>query len=116
MAERTIALLGLASQTVTADGDSGDIEAWDVSSLRWDLEVTAVVGTSNNASFVLENKGADGVYYTLDAQAANTGTKFGRSIGRGFAINEQIAPMVRLRWDLPASMTSLTFSASIVGR
>lgn len=98
----------LYSGTVTASGNSADIDVSTVSALDVELKVTAVSGTTPTMDVYIEGKfEATGDYKTLASQTGitGTGTWF-------FTINPLIFRYIRVRWNVGGTSPSFTFTAA----
>ena len=95
----------LYSGTVTASGNSPDIDVSTISALEVELKVTAVSGTSPTLDVYIEGKfETTGDYKTLASQTGitSTGTWF-------FTINPLVFRYVRVRWVVGGTSPSFTF-------
>ena len=98
----------LYSGTVTASGNSADIDVSGVSALEVELKVTSVSGTSPALDVYIEGKfEATGDYKTLASQTGitSTGTWF-------FTINPVIFRYIRVRWVVRDTSPSFTFTVA----
>jgi hypothetical protein len=104
-----------ASATVTTSGVAPSTFSMDgLTYIAADLNCTAVAG-SGTLDFYIERLGADGIWYTVwhptqigGAGATSTG------IGPGCSTNAVLTSTGRCRWVIGG--TSVTYSASIIGR
>jgi hypothetical protein len=109
------ASLAVASAVVSASGNSPSLDLGPNNCVAVDINATAGVG-SPSMVFYLDRLGADGNWYPIYTSSAVTGvSQTSTSVGPGCATDQLPTNTVRLRWVL-GSGTSLTFSASLVGR
>jgi hypothetical protein len=105
------------SAAVTASGGTDDLLVDSLTRLAIDVNVTVVSGTTPSCSFVVERKGADGVYYAIASPTALTASGFvSLSVGAGLSTNSSFGATVRLWWVISGITPSFTFSYSIVGK
>jgi len=98
----------LYSGTVTANGNTADIDVSTVSALEIELKVTSVSGTSPTLDVYIEGKfEATGDYKTLASQTGitGTGTWF-------FTIDPLRFRYIRVRWVLGGTSPSFTFTVA----
>lgn len=104
----------------TAAGNSGALAATNVARLAVDLTVVSFTGgTAPTITFLVERQGADGKWYQLwTSGAQSTPGATSTSIGDGCTVTHVPTGSVRLRWTFGGTVapTSVTFSASIIGR
>jgi hypothetical protein len=129
-AQNLLTLVSAARDTGVDDGIVFDTS--DTTYAAWDMTVTAITGGASTPSitFFLDRQGADGVWYQIATTSAITspGTV---SIDISPALNGSVSgPLTstvqhnvftrkgRLRWTFGGGTppTSVTFSASIIGR
>jgi len=101
----------LYSGTVTASGNSGDIDVSPFSVLEIEIKVTSVSGTSPTLSVYIEGKFENtGDYKTLVSQENIT------AIGTWFAtINPCAFRYLRVRWVVGGTSPSFTFRVEAQG-
>jgi hypothetical protein len=95
----------LYSGTVTASGNSGDVDVSTISALEVELKVTAVSGTSPTLNVFIEGRfETTGDYKTLASQTGITsaGIWF-------FTIDPLIFRYIRVRWVVSGTSPSFTF-------
>jgi putative transposon-encoded protein len=98
----------LYSGTVTASGNSGDVDVSTVSALEVELKVTAASGTSPTLAVYIEGKfEATGDYKTLASQTGITGTGIWY-----FTIDPLIFRYIRVRWVVGGTSPSFTFTVA----
>ena len=98
----------LYSGTVTANGNTADIDVSTISALELELKVTSVSGTSPTLDVYVEGKfEATGDYKPLVYQTGitATGTWF-------FTINPVIFRYIRVRWAVGGTSPSFTFTVA----
>lgn len=98
----------LYSGTVTASGDTADIDVSTISAIELELKVTAASGTSPTLDVYIEGKfEATGDYKTLASQTGitSTGTWF-------FTIDPLRFRYVRVRWVVGGTSPSFTFTVA----
>ena len=106
-----------ASAAQVANGNSADLSVGQFTELAVDANITAVAGANPTRQFVLDRKGADGVYYPIWQSVTLTTTgQVSTSIGAGMSIAQGFGSTVRLRWVIGGAGASFTFSVSIVGK
>ena len=111
------AVANVASAAYTASGSTGDLAVGRLTMLADDVNVTAASGSSPSCAFVLERKGADGIYYPLAAPAAlSAAGQISLSVGEGLTTAAALGSTVRLRWAITGGTPSFTFSVSVVGK
>jgi len=96
----------LYSGTVTANGNTADIDVSTISALEVEIKVTAVSGTNPTLDVYIEGKfEATGDYKPLASQTGinATGIWF-------FTINPLIFRYIRVRWVVGGTSPSFTFS------
>lgn len=102
---------------IAASGNSGDLAVDGFDQLALDVNVSALTGTSPSVTFVLNRKGADGVYYPIWTSAAQTAVgKLSTSAGISAPINHCVGSVMRLDWMVAGTSVSLTFTASLIGK
>jgi hypothetical protein len=95
----------LYSGTVTANGNTADIDVSTVSALELLLKVTAVSGTNPTLSVYIEGKfEATGDYKPLVYQENITATGIWY-----FTINPCVFRYIRVRWSISGTSPSFTF-------
>lgn len=111
-------VLNQASAAQTAGGNSADLTVGQYRELAVDINISAVSGTSPSATFFVDRKGADGIYYNIYSSGAKTTTgTVSTSIGAGgAATNSAFGNVIRFRWTITGTTPSFTFSASIIGK
>jgi len=95
----------LYSGTVTASGNSSDVDVSTISAMELELKVTSVSGTSPTLDVYVEGKfEATGDYKTLASQTGitSTGAWF-------FTLNPLIFRYIRVRWVVSGTSPSFTF-------
>jgi hypothetical protein len=96
----------LYSGTVTASGNSADIDVSTVSALEIELKVTSVSGTTPTLDVYIEGKfEATGDYKVLASQTGITSTGIWF-----FTINPLIFRYIRVRWVVGGVSPSFTFT------
>jgi hypothetical protein len=106
-------VLALASASYTTSSQSATLTVGGLSELAVDVNVTALSGTS--VQFYVDRLGALGNWFNIWQSSALTASgTASTSIGSGLATNQSFGAAVRLRWALTG--TSVTFSASIIGK
>jgi hypothetical protein len=103
--------LTLYSGTVTANGNTSDIDVSPFSVLEIEIKVTAVSGTSPTLSVYIEGKFENtGDYKTLASQTGitATGTWF-------FTIDPNAFRYIRVRWVVGGTSPSFTFRVDAQG-
>ena len=103
--------LTLFSGTVTANGNSADIDVSPYSVLELELKVTSVSGTSPTLSVYIEGKFENtGDYKTLAYQENITAT------GKWFfTINPNAFRYLRIRWVVGGTSPNFTFRVDVQG-
>lgn len=110
-------VLNASSTAYTASGQTADLAVGAYAGLAVDVNVTAVTGTSPSCAFVLERKGADGVYYAIASPAAVTAPRqVSLSVGTLLSTPAALGSVVRLRWVITGTTPSFTFTASAIGK
>lgn len=119
--------LASAAQAVTNTGSSFSTVAFD--SLMVDINVTAFTGgASPTITFFVERLGTDGVWYRIWPSAAVSApgkvdvtigaavptVAAGANVAQG--VTAGLTAQARFGWSTTGAPTSVTFSASIVGR
>jgi hypothetical protein len=95
----------LYSGTVTANGNSADIDISTISALEVELKVTAASGTTPTLDVYIEGKfEATGDYKPLVYQEGITGTGIWY-----FTINPCVFRYIRIRWSISGTSPSFTF-------
>jgi len=95
----------LFSGTVTANGNTADIDVSNYTAMEIELKVTSVSGTSPSLSVYIEGKfEATGDYKVLASQTGITGTGVWF-----FTINPLIFRYIRVRWVVGGTNPSFTF-------
>jgi len=95
--------------TVTASGNTADLDVSTISALELELKVTAVSGTSSTLDVYIEGKfEATGDYKVLASQTGitATGTWF-------FTINPLVFRYIRVRWVVGGTSPSFTFTVAM---
>lgn len=114
------AVLTRADTAAAASGDTGPLAASTIARLAVDISVVSFTGgTAPTITFMIDRQGTDGKWYQLWASAAlSAAGPASTSIGDGCDIRQVPTGTVRLRWVFGGTgvATSITFSASIVGR
>lgn len=117
-------LVNLPSQAQTA-GSNVVFSTNQVTYMALDINVTAFTGgTGPTVVFNVDRLGADGVYYNIWNLSVGSPTTFTFDLGPGFALSAGIngtqhalfTTQGRFRWSFTGAPTSVTFSASILGR
>lgn len=112
-------LINVPSATVTAGGTTGTstagVPVGDVREILACFSCTAVAGSGTTVPHI-DTLGVDGVWYHIwsGSAMAAAGTQVA-SIGVGCATNISLGAQIRVSWDT-FSGTSVTFSASVMGR
>lgn len=117
-------LLGLPSTAQTASNTGITFSTLTVAAIALDITVTALTGgTAPTITFFLDRLGADGVWYREETSAAVSAPGTVSAILGPFAASAGVFSSVwttqaRFGWTFGGSVapTSVTFSASIVGR
>ncbi len=113
-------ILNRASAAATATGDSGSLAVSNVTMLAVDVNVTAITGgTAPTVQFLLDRQGVDNIWHTVwTGSALSAAGTASVSIGPGLPTNSVLTRAARLRWVFGGTVapTSVTFSASIIGR
>lgn len=109
------ALWSQQSTAVAGSGNSGQIGAFNVASIRFDANVTALTGgASPSVTFAVDILGADGIWYQVwQGTAITTPGTQSQSIGPGLQTNQLVPDSIRVRWTFAGAPTSITFSASV---
>jgi hypothetical protein len=96
------------SNTINANGNSGDLLTYNVRYLALDINVGTATGTSPTLTFFLDRKGFDGIYYQLVSFTAfTTSVKTGVwHIGPGCTTNIVLGYTMRLRWTISGASAS----------
>jgi hypothetical protein len=98
----------LYSGTVTASGNSADIDVSGISALEIELKVTAVSGTSPTLDVYIEGRfEVTGDYKVLAAQTGITGTGVWF-----FTINPCVFRYIRVRWVVGGTSPRFTFTVA----
>jgi hypothetical protein len=99
----------VASAARTSSGDSGVLAGWGVAStLRAQLNVTAVAGTGPTLDVVLED--------TLDGTTWNVIGTFAQKTGPGREVINVTSPFtdrLRARWTVAGTTPSFTFAVDV---
>lgn len=107
----------IAQVGIAASGNSGDLAVDGFDQLALDINISAIAGTTPSVTFVLNRKGADGVYYPIWTSAAQTAVgKLSTSIGIGGTVNHSLGSLARLDWTVAGTGVSLSFTASLIGK
>jgi hypothetical protein len=105
MASRFLPGTIVASAVFTASGDSGALHGWgDAKTLRLQLNVTAVAGTSPTLDVVVEDT-LDGVNYNIIATFAQK-TVAAREV---LNVTTPFTNTIRVRWTIGGTTPSFTF-------
>jgi hypothetical protein len=98
----------LYSGTVTASGNTADLDVSTISALELELKVTAVSGTSPTLDVFVEGKfEATGDYKVLASQTGITATGIWF-----FTINPLVFRYIRVRWVVGGTSPSFTFTVA----
>jgi hypothetical protein len=111
-------VLNLASSP-RASYSSGALAVGAYTDLALDINVTLITGgTAPTVTFKLTRIGADGVLYQLYLPSAQSATpvSFSTSIGAGLLVNSSFGSQVQLDMIVTGAPTSVTFSASLIGK
>ena len=117
-------LVNLPSGAQTA-GSNIIFSTNQVTYMALDINVTAFTGgTGPTVVFAIDRFGADGVYYNVWSLSVGSPTTFTFDLGPGFPNSPGIngtqhavfTAQGRFRWSFTGAPTSVTFSASILGR
>lgn len=86
--------------------------------LAVDITVTSFAGgTAPTITFFVERFGADGVWYRVwTSSAVNAAGVVSTSIGPGAATPASLSGTCRFGWTTTGTPTSVTFSASVIGK
>lgn len=104
----TETLVSSAARTVS--GDSGTIGGWGrVSTLRAQLDVTAVAGVSPTLNVVIEDT-LDGTNWNALTPAFTQRTAAGREV---INITTPFSGNLRIRWTVGGTTPSFTFSVAV---
>ena len=119
-------LIALPSAAVTAGNTGTSFSTTSIQFLAVDTNVTAFTGgTSPTVQFFVDRLGADGVWYNVwSGQTVGSPAKNTFDLGPGFATNGPpngsqhavFTQTARFGWTFVGAPTSITFSASVVGR
>ena len=119
-------LVTVASAAYTAANTGIVFSTSNITYLAVDSNVTALTGgTSPALNLFVDRLGADGVWYLVSSlPAVSTVSVVSFDLGPGFASvglpngtqHAVFTQSARLRWTFTGSPTSITFSASVVGR
>lgn len=119
-AASTATVLNQASAAQTGSGSTGSLSVGAYKELSVDVNVTALTGgTSPSIVFSFQRLGADGIWYTIYTGTAITAAGAqSTTIGVGAVTNSGFGGTVRLVWTFAGTIiaTSITFSASIIGK
>lgn len=119
-------LLVVPSAAYTSANTGTAFSTSNITYLAVDMNVTALTGgTSPAVNFFLQRLGADGVWYLVSSlPAISTVSTVTFDVGPGFAStglpngtqHAVFTTQARFGWTFTGAPTSVTFSASVVGR
>jgi hypothetical protein len=107
------------STPLIAGGTSGPIAVpASVRRLEFNINVTALSGTTPSITVFVEGQDDNGVWYALYAPSAiSTVSDTAQSIGPGMQTNTVIPETVRVRWTIGGSaVPTVTCTISLVGQ
>lgn len=110
-------LLVTPSAVYSAGGVSAAIDSAKLSEIALDVNLTEQTGVGTSLRVLVDRQSADGLWYPMYASAQITapGT-VSTSIGRGLAVAQSLAGMVRFRWEVAGTNPTVTFSVSMIGK
>lgn len=112
-------LFDQASTALTANGQSAPINVpASVRRLEFNINITALSGTSPTITIIIEGQDENNVWYPLYSSAALAATgDTPQSIGPGMQTNTIITDTIRVRWVIGGSLTpTVTCSMSLIGQ
>jgi hypothetical protein len=113
-----LTILNQASAVVSANGNSDDLDVNLLKKIAVDINITAQSGTSPTVQFIVERKGASGVYFPIwQSSVISALGPLSITIGPKCMVTEVLGMSVRIRWIIGGSASpSKTFLISIQGR
>ena len=109
-----------AGTSQSANGNSGSLATTGVAALAVDVNLQSFTGgTAPTAQFFVDRLGVDAVWYRVWTSAAlATAGPASTNIGPGCTLPSVLSSAIRFGWILAGTVapTSITYSASIVGR
>lgn len=106
------------STGLTVAGSSGPISVPQaVDHLEFNINVSALAGTTPSITIIIQGKDADGVWYNLYAPTAiSTVSDTSQSIGPGMQTSTVIPDTIQILWTIAGSAgQTVTCSMSLVG-
>lgn len=105
------AIVGLASITYIANGNTPPFNTGGMSELLVDINVTSVRGVTPSMAFFLDRLGADGLWYPAYSPTALTAPGvISTTFGPGMATNQGFSAQSRLRWTVGGTAINTTVS------
>src|ERR1019366_5097900 len=117
---KTTDVLALASQTVTANGQSVTLPVGALTARDVDINITAFSGATN-VKFQVKRLGIDGIYYDITPAAPTnvfTGaTAYSITLAAQNSASQGFGKTIAIFWTFGTPTSpSVTFSISVVGK